>query len=230
MYLGYVKAGKLAETDQLYKSKLEALKVQKIFSDYKYETVILKELLGYVRQGDIIVVEDILDLSTSAGGFIELARKLFRQGVFVVCKDQQIDTSLAIWGNIFELLEVFESDTPQGTRGRPIRMNEDIEGYYKQVKSGKITVDEACEKLGIGRSTFYRHLRKIVEMPHREPKVSHPELFEQCEEQVQLGQMKVTEACKKMNIAISTYYVLRKKCQEKKDSSIASTISTAKKA
>ena len=59
MYLGYVKAGKLAETDQLYKSKLEALKVQKIFSDYKYETVILKELLGYVRQGDIIVVEDI---------------------------------------------------------------------------------------------------------------------------------------------------------------------------
>ena len=97
MYLGYVKAGKLDETDQLYKSKLEALKVQKIFSDYKYETVILKELLGYVRQGDIIVVEDILDLSTSAGGFIELACKLFRQGVFVVCKDQQIDTSLATW-------------------------------------------------------------------------------------------------------------------------------------
>ena len=59
--------------------------------------------------------------------------------------------------------------------------------------------------------------------------MSHPELFEQCEEQVQQGQLKVTEACKKMNIAISTYYVLRKKYQEKTNSSIASTISTAKK-
>ena len=55
MYLGYVKAGRLDETDQLYKSKLEALKVQKVFSDSKYDTTALKELLGYVRQGDSIV-------------------------------------------------------------------------------------------------------------------------------------------------------------------------------
>ena len=85
MYLGYVKAGRLDETDQLYKSKLETLKVQKVFSDSKYERTALKELLGYVRQGDSIVVESILDLSISAGEFIELAIKLFRQGVFVVC-------------------------------------------------------------------------------------------------------------------------------------------------
>ena len=73
MYLGYVKAGRLDETDQLYKSKLETLKVQKVFSDSKYERTALKELLGYVRQGDSIVVESILDLSISAGEFIELA-------------------------------------------------------------------------------------------------------------------------------------------------------------
>lgn len=46
MYLGYVKAGRLDETDQLYKSKLEVLKVQKVFSDSKYDTTALKELLG----------------------------------------------------------------------------------------------------------------------------------------------------------------------------------------
>ena len=150
MYLGYVKAGRLDETDQLYKSKLETLKVQKVFSDSKYETTALKELLGYVRQGDNIVVESILDLSISAGEFIELAIKLFRQGVFVVCMNQQIDTSLATWGSILGVLSVFENDTTQGTRGRPTRMIEDIEEYYKQVKDGKVTVDEVCEKLGIG--------------------------------------------------------------------------------
>ena len=93
MYLGYVKAGRLDETDQLYKSKLEVLKVQKVFSDSKYDTTALKELLGYVRQGDSIVVESILDLSISAGEFIELAIKEYdyRVGVQTKIGDIKID-------------------------------------------------------------------------------------------------------------------------------------------
>ena len=215
MYLGYVKAGRLDETDQLYKSKLETLRVQKVFSDSKYERTALKELLGYVRQGDSIVVESILDLSISAGEFIELAIKLFRQGVFVVCINQQIDTSLATWGSILGVLSVFENDTPQGTRGRPTRMIEDIEEYYKQVKDGKVTVDEVCEKLGIGKSTFYRNLRRMGDIKLKPQKMTHTEKFAEYEELVKAGKISVAESCRQMNIAVSTYYELRKRANRK---------------
>ena len=98
MYLGYVKAGRLDETDQLYKSKLEVLKVQKVFSDSKYDTTALKELLGYVRQGDSIVVESILDLSISAGEFIELAIKLNDLGEPLVNSGVEIVINISGFG------------------------------------------------------------------------------------------------------------------------------------
>ena len=109
------------------------------------------------------------------------------------------------------VLSVFENNTPQGTRGRPTRMIEDIEEYYKQVKDGKVTVDEVCEKLGIGKSTFYRNLRRMGDIKPKPRKVTHIEKFAEYEELVKAGKISVAESCRQMNIAVSTYYELRKR-------------------
>lgn len=45
-------------------------------------------------------------------------------------------------------------------RGRKEKELNDIENAFRQVDNGEIMVIEACKKLNIGRSTYYRRYRK----------------------------------------------------------------------
>lgn len=82
-------------------------------------------------------------------------------------------------------------------------------------KDGKVTVDEVCEKLGIGKSTFYRNLRRMGDIKPKPRKVTYTEKFAEYEELVKTGKISVVESCRQMNIAVSTYYELRKRANRK---------------
>lgn len=73
---------------------------------------------------------------------------------------------------------------------------------FNLVAEGQLTVDEACQQLKIGKSTYYRRWRQIVK-PTQEAQEKHPEQFNYFEGLVAEGKITVTEAAKQMNIGRS---------------------------
>ncbi len=195
-----------------YKRKLQKLNISKLYIDKQGESINLRELLKYVRQGDNIIVEDIQHLSKSIGEFTELALNLRHQGVNIICKRQQIDTSSLLWDEISKQLSVFIADPSEQQTGRTPRNIEDLDKCFDLVAEGKLTVEEACKQLNIGKSTYYRRWRKVIKI-NQQPQEKHPERFKEFESLVATGHT-VTEAARQMNIGITTYYRMRKAQKE----------------
>ncbi len=79
------------------------------------------------------------------------------------------------------------------------------------VEAGEITVAEVCDKLKIGKSTYYRHWRKIKQPVHP---VRHMEQFEVYLERISRGEITVAEACRQMGIGTTTFYRMKKRREE----------------
>ena len=196
-----------------YKRKLQKLNISKLYIDKQGESINLRELLKYVRQGDNIIVEDIQHLSKSIVEFTELALNLRHQGVNIICKRQQIDTSSLLWDEISKQLSVFIADPSEQQTGRTPRNIEDLDKCFDLVAEGKLTVEEVCKQLNIGKSTYYRRWRKVIKI-NQQPQEKHPERFKEFGSLVATGQITVTEAARQMNIGITTYYRMRKAQKE----------------
>lgn len=208
MIFGYIKSNNLLKDEADYKYMLDHLKVDKIFVDRYGDNTALSDLIKYVRAGDCIVVEDLSDISSSVGEFTELALKLYNASVSLVCRNKKIDTSSPHWLAILKELNDVNNNVYSITNYIRPRLYEELDNYFIRVENKEITVDEVCELLHIGRSTYYRRWRTVYKKPKRE---RHPELFDQYEEKVALGEITVTDACKEMGIGITTYYSMRKK-------------------
>jgi len=213
MNIGYIKSNYMINNSNEYKRKLQKLNISKLYIDKQGESINLRELLKYVRQGDNIIVEDIQHLSKSIGEFTELALNLRHQGVNIICKRQQIDTSSLLWDEISKQLSVFIADPSEQQTGRTPRNIEDLDKCFDLVAEGKLTVEEACKQLNIGKSTYYRRWRKVIKI-NQQPQEKHPERFKEFGSLVATGQITVTEAARQMNIGITTYYRMRKAQKE----------------
>lgn len=207
MNIGYIKSRAVLKDDAAYQEKLKEMNVVTLYADKQGEAVALRDMLKYARSGDSIIVEDIRHLSKTAGEFIELAAGLSSRNIPIICKTQKVDTAMAYWIGVFSALQVFTTETALEV-GRATRNIEDLDKCFELVDQGKMTVKEACDKLNIGKSTYYRRWRQVV---IKEPKKRFPEQFEAMEELVSAGEITVTAACKQMNIGITTYYQMRKR-------------------
>lgn len=212
MNIGYIKTNQPhLYMDSDFQNKFN---ISKLYTDKPGEHINLKEMLKYVRQGDSIVVEDIQHLSKSIGEFTELAIALKQQGVNIICKQQQIDTSTFLWNKLLKQLEVFIKEYPEQTSSKMPRYIEDLDKCFTLVSQGQMTVEEACQQLNIGKSTYYRRWRKVIK-PTQQAQEKHPERFIYFESLVAEGKITVTEAARQMNIGITTYYRMRKAQEEK---------------
>lgn len=213
MNIGYIKTNQ----PQLYLNSdfQNKFNISKLYTDKPGEYINLKEMLKYVRQGDSIVVENIQHLSKSIGEFTELAITLRQQGINIICKQQQIDTSTLLWNELSKQLEVFISRPEEQSQSRTPRHIEDLDKCFTLVSQGQMTVEEACQQLNIGKSTYYRRWRKVIK-PTQQAQEKHPEQFIYFEGLVAEGKITVTEAARQMNIGITTYYRMRKAEEGKK--------------
>lgn len=219
MNIGYVKSIYILNDEDAYRRTLEKLNVTKIYGDKQGEKVGLHDLLNYVRQGDRIVVENIKHLCDTIGEFIELVINLKKQGVTIVCTNQKIDTGLAMWDMMFSYLSMFTEEPSEPAKGRLPRNIEDLDACFDLVDQGQLTVEDACKKLNIGKSTYYRRWRQVKSKPESETETErHPEQFNYYEGLVAAGKITVTEAAKQMNIGITTYYRMRKAKQPREES------------
>ena len=202
MRLGY-RRGSTAGIDQLDHNAY--YKIDRMYVDKAGENIALKELQAYCRRGDVIVVRDIRDLCGTAGAFVELLCGFAAEGVSISCASQRVDTSTFEWQAMLRVLRLFGQ--VHEASEKEARWIAELDACFDLVERREMTVEEACRKMNIGKSTYYRRWRQVKSSPVKE---RHPERFTEYEGRVQRGEISVTDACKEMNIGITTYYRMKK--------------------
>ncbi len=139
----------------------------------------LKEMMGFVRSGDTVIVESISRFARNTKDLLELVEQLTAKGVEFVSKKEAIDTTtptgkimLTIFGAVAELereyilqrqAEGIAIAKEQGVyKGRQPIVRPDFEQVVRLWRSGKLTATEAMKRLDMKPSTFYRKAKEIM--------------------------------------------------------------------
>ncbi len=166
MKIGYAVMKDGSSADVVEKRKME-LDADKLFVDMGKQNDGLSEALAYARPGDILIVSDVHEISEEVGEFIRWCMKINRLGLTLVCRKQKIDTSAMEWQFILNVLGRRECyadtafDPQEHGRSLKSRYLEELDQYILRAEAGEITVKEVCERMKIGKSTYYRRWRVI---------------------------------------------------------------------
>lgn len=136
----------------------------------------LKEMLNFVRRGDVVVVESISRFARNTRDLLELIEILNEKEVAFVSKKEAIDTNtptgkfmLTVFGAVAELereyilqrqREGIAVAKKQGKyKGRKPIDCSGFKGIFAKYKAGKIPAKEAMRLTGLSKSTFYRKVK-----------------------------------------------------------------------
>ena len=180
MFVGYARISTAEQNFDLQMDALEKAGCEKIFKETvsggKTERKALSDALEYVRRGDTLVVWRLDRLGRSLKHLIEVINDLHERKVSFKSLVDAIDTLTPTGQFFFHVTGAFaelernliRERTRAGlkaarARGRnggrpkaidPKTFNMALEIY----NSKKTTVGEMCQRLGIAKRTFYRHL------------------------------------------------------------------------
>lgn len=140
----------------------------------------LNKLVELLKDGDVLIVSKLDRLGRSLSKTSELITKLIERGVTInilnlgVLSNNSVNTLMR---NVLLAFAQFERDmiverTSEGKaiarerddyqEGRPTKDIPDFEKFLKKQKEGQLTVNQCCEALGIGRSTWYARAREVI--------------------------------------------------------------------
>lgn len=189
MKYGYVRVSTEHQNTVRQEVMMKALGVDEMFIDKasgkNMDRPAYREMMARLVEGDEVVVESYSRMSRSVGDLLETVEKLNEMGVRFVSKKESLDTKTAtgrlfltfIAGmNAFER-EVMLERQKEGIAAMPVvngkkvsvrngkgfgREVYEVPGFEEareKVASGEMMVKDACEKLGIPRSKWYRMIR-----------------------------------------------------------------------
>jgi len=183
MLVGYARVSTEDQSLDLQKDALEKIGCIKIFTDTasgaKAERKGLEEALGYVREGDILVVWRLDRLGRSLKHLIETITELNNRKIGFKSIQENIDTTTSggkLVFHIFGALAEFERDiirerTNAGLNaarargrlgGRPkaksLNTPKKIALAQSLYNDKNNTIDEICRTLNVSRATLYRYL------------------------------------------------------------------------
>lgn len=181
MKCGYCRVSTTEQQTTRQELQMERLGVDKIFIDKcsgkNTNRPALKEMLAFVREGDVVVVESISRLARNTKDLLGLIDTFAEQNVGFVSQKENIDTTtptgkfiLTVFGAIAELerdyilqrqAEGIAIAKANGVyKGRKPIACPDFDKVYEQVQSGEITATKAWNLLGLSKSSWYRRVRK----------------------------------------------------------------------
>ena len=181
MRVGYCRVSTVEQNTARQEVLLESLAVDRVFLDKcsgkNTDRPALKEMLAFVREGDIVVVESISRLARNTKDLLSLIDKFTEQGVGFISQKESINTSsptgkfiLTVFGAIAELeREYILQRQAEGIaiakangvyKGRKPVECPDFDKVYEQVQSGVITATRGWELLAISKSSWYRRVRE----------------------------------------------------------------------
>jgi DNA invertase Pin-like site-specific DNA recombinase len=183
MRVGYIRVSTTEQNTARQEVLLEQLGVEKIYIEKvsgKSTTgrEQLKEMLDYIREGDVVVVESISRLARNTRDLLEIIDRFDKKGVSFVSQKESIDTNTPTGRfmiTVFAAVAQLERDyilarqkegiaiaRAEGKyKGRkPIDVNkEKFIAVYNRWKTGEITARASMKELGIKASTFYRRVK-----------------------------------------------------------------------
>ena len=137
----------------------------------------LKEMMGFVRNGDTVIVESISRYARNTKDLLDLVEQLTAKGVEFVSKKEAIDTTtptgmfmLTVFGAVAALereyilqrqAEGIAIAKQQGVyKGRKPIVRPEFENVVSLWRQGSITAAEAMNRLNMKPSTFYRKVKE----------------------------------------------------------------------
>ena len=178
MKIGYVRVSTVEQNEIRQEVLMKELGVERVYIDKasgrNMKRPQLEEMMNFMREGDVIVVESISRLSRSIRDFLYLLDKFQQEGVRLVSQKEQQGRFML---NIFASLGEFEADQNKQRqregielakaagkyKGRkPIEIDEQLfRSVYKNVREGKCTNTYAMKVLGLKSSTYYRTVKRL---------------------------------------------------------------------
>lgn len=138
----------------------------------------LKNMLSYLREGDILIVESISRLARNTRDFFNIIDQLKEKGVIFKSLKEDIDTetprgrfTLTIFAALAELdREIIVERVREGVaiakaqgkyKGKPKKkIDEDkFKTICEQWRNGEMTAVDAMKKCGMTKATFYRRVK-----------------------------------------------------------------------
>lgn len=184
MKIGYARVSTKDQSFDLQLDALQKVGCEKIYrevvSGARAERPVLKQLLGTLRKGDVLVIWKLDRLGRSLKHLVGLVNELRDQKIGLQSLNDPIDTTTAqgrLSFNLFASLAEFERDligerTQAGLSaarargrkgGRPRGMSKQAEVTARAAETlyleRQLSVRQICDKLGISKTTLYAYLR-----------------------------------------------------------------------
>lgn len=188
MKIGYIRISTTDQSIARQEVLMQELCVEQVYIDRtsgkNTDRPELKRMLGFVREGDVVIVESISRFARNTKDLLELVEILAEKQVEFISKKEAIDTTtptgkfmLTVFGAVAELEREYilqrqkEGITIAKEKGvykgrKPIErpnFKEVVEAW----KNGKITAVEAQHRLNLKPSTFYRKVKNYENQSSR---------------------------------------------------------------
>ena len=182
MKVGYVRVSTEEQNTARQDVLMEKLGVERVFTDKasgksRVARPELEKMMGFVREGDVVIVESISRFARSTKDLLNLIEELSEKGVHFISQKENFDTTTPqgkFTLTMFAALAELERETTAQRRDegiaaakaagkykgrKPIEIDEkelaEIHGkWYKN----EITTAHAIKRLGVSRNTFYRKM------------------------------------------------------------------------
>lgn len=188
MRVAYVRVSSKDQNEGRQLETLKSYEIEKVFlekiSGKNTNRPELMNMLGFVRNGDVVYIESISRLARSTRDFLKIIDNLSEKGVELVSLKENIDTSTPqgkFMLTVFAALSQLERETigqrqEEGIKlaletgktktgrayGRP-RVSMDITQFrkvYRQYQADELNATQASKLLGITRQSFYRRVKE----------------------------------------------------------------------
>lgn len=151
----------------------ERLGVDCVFTDLlagvDSDQINFKEMVDRLKEGDTLIVDSILRLTSSVAHLFDIVAQLDKRGVNFISKEENIDTTKPegkVIFTFFTIVQQLEKQREERKKAellakykkpRTVDVNQDgFKEVYSIWKDGGITAVEAWGRLGVSKSTFYR--------------------------------------------------------------------------
>lgn len=182
--IGYIRVSTVEQNIARQEVIMKKLDVEKIFIDKisgkNKERPMLKEMMDFVRSGDIVVVESISRFARNTRDLLELVDQLVAKEVQFVSMKERIDTStpsgkfmLTVFGAVAQLehdyilqrqKEGIAIAKANGKyQGRKKIQNDRFDEIYEKWKNNEMTAVQAMKLLNYSKTTFYRRVKEMKE-------------------------------------------------------------------
>ena len=182
MKIGYVRVSTEEQNVARQDVIMKQLNVERVFIDKvsgkNTNRPALQEMLQFIREGDILVVESYSRLARSTVDLLKIVEELNGRNIGFISHKEKIDTTtphgrlmLTIFAGIYQFeRECMLQRQKEGIaiakaegkyKGRkPIEIDPMVfEGVYNEWKAGKIKAVEAMKLLKLTKPTFYRKVK-----------------------------------------------------------------------